>query len=181
MDTNRIIEALDEEIGRLQHAKQLLGSTGRPARQASADASTNTKTDTKRSMSPEGRARIAGGTESLLGEAKEEPSGVRVAVVPSHTPTCSPRSVGRLAGPALRLMMQAVAVVSLSPTDSFRTEKAEAHGRRGHDFIPPLRPETLRPKPGAPGRRDPWRISDGAGPVFCVPVSYWCDAVIEGP
>jgi hypothetical protein len=76
-------------------------------------------------MSPEGRARNSGGTESPLGEAKEEPSGVRVAVVPSDSPTGSPGSVGRLAGSALRLMMQAVAVVSVSPTDSFRTEKTE--------------------------------------------------------
>jgi hypothetical protein len=66
MDTNQIIEAIDAEITRLEEAKRLLDS----ARAAGRRTESAKKVPEKRTMSAEGRARIAAAQKARWAKQK---------------------------------------------------------------------------------------------------------------
>jgi hypothetical protein len=73
MDTNQIIEAIDAEIARLEEAKHLLGITAVPAKTARKTAPAK-KAAGKRTMSAEGRARIAAAQKARWAKEKRDKS-----------------------------------------------------------------------------------------------------------
>ena len=78
MNTEQILESIDAELARLEQAKQLLGGTaapakpGRPKKSAPAKAAVQKKEKKagKRTMSAEGRARIAAAQKARWAKAK---------------------------------------------------------------------------------------------------------------
>jgi hypothetical protein len=65
MNTNELIEALDAEIARLEQARAILEGNGR-----SAAVKRGVNTTQRRTMSPEGRAKIAAAQRARWAKAK---------------------------------------------------------------------------------------------------------------
>jgi hypothetical protein len=66
MDTSEIVEAIDREIARLEQVRRLLGGSG-----SSAKATKTLRKAKKRTMSAEGRARIAAAQRARWAKQKK--------------------------------------------------------------------------------------------------------------
>ena len=71
MSREQILKAIDEEISKLQQARKLLQSSG-GSKLVSGLSSNGRKTRTRRTLSPEARARIAAAQKRRWAKQKKE-------------------------------------------------------------------------------------------------------------